>query len=172
MDLIVLHGPPGVGKQTIGDIVAARMGYPFLSSHRMMAEAGGVFGWGSAPFLRIRDAVVAAVQAEVAGAGPSGLIWAVIFEPTVDVGGWNELFASVDRVLVVDLQVTHDELARRLLTEARRAAGKGGTIEDVGPLVDRGVFALPALSAPVLTVDTSELSAEAVAAGIVARVRR
>lgn len=172
MELIVLHGPPGVGKHTIGEIVAAELGYSHLNSHRMMAAVGEVFGWGSTPFLHIRDAVVAAVQAMVATADWPGLVWAVIFEPTVDLAGWDALFSAVDRALVVDLRVRCDELARRLGSESRRAAGKTARIDDIAPLLDSGTFDLPDVSAPVLVVDTSELSADEVARAIVAHIRR
>jgi hypothetical protein len=171
MDLIVLHGPPGVGKHTIGVLLARQLGYSYLNSHRLMAEVGAVFGWGTPEFLQIRDAAIAAAQVAVTTAALPGLVWTTIFEPTVDLGGWNTLFAWSDRALVVDLYVARAEHARRLSDKERRAAGKAGQIDEIGPLVDDDTFDVPALSAPIFTLDTTGLSAREAVDAIVERLR-
>jgi hypothetical protein len=165
--LIVVHGPPGIGKDTIARALAARLGCRYLNYHRMMEEVGAVFGWATPPYLHIRDATLTAVQHSIAAAGWPEMVCTMIFEPTVDLEGWNALFRKVDEALVVDLRASPTEHARRLASEARQVAGKLARMEDIGPQVESGAFHLPPVAAQVLTVDTTGLSSEESVAAVI-----
>ena len=170
LHLIVVHGPPGIGKDAIAGRLATRLAYRYLNYHRMMEELGAVFGWATPPYLHVRDAVVRAVQEAILATEWPGLVWTTIFEPTLDVEGWNELFAKVDRALVVDLRASATEHARRLASDGRRAAGKGAKAADIAPLVDDGTFAVPAVTAPVFVLDTTDLTANQAVDAIMRRI--
>lgn len=166
LHLIVVHGPPGIGKDTIAGRLATHLGYRYLNYHRMMEEFGAVFGWATPPYLHVRDAAVRAVQEAILETDWPGLVWTTIFEPTLDVEGRNELFAKVDRALVIDLRASQAEHARRLASDGRRAAGKGAKAEDISAMVDDGTFAVPAVTAPVLVLETTDLTADEAASAI------
>jgi hypothetical protein len=170
--LVVLHGPPGVGKHTIGQSLAVRLGYEYLSSHRAMEEAGTLLGWGTQPFLRVRDAWLGAMQGAVLASPIRGLVWTTIFEPTVDLDGWNQFLDACDEPLVIDLRVAAHEHAQRLASRERLARGKSGTIDDIGPLVERGEFTLPPVAASVLVIETTDLAPNEAVDVIAARVAR
>jgi broad-specificity NMP kinase len=170
MRLIVVHGPPGIGKDAIARALAARLGCRYLNYHRMMEEVGAVFGWATPPYLHVRDATLTAVRQSIAAVDWPDLVCTMIFEPTVDVEGWNTLFRDVDEALVVDLRASPTEHARRLASETRQLAGKLATVEDIAPQVERGVFDVPPVAAPVLSIDTTELSPNACVEAIVRHV--
>jgi broad-specificity NMP kinase len=167
MRLIVVHGPPGIGKDTIAGRLARRLGCRYLNYHRMMEEVGTVFGWATPPYLRVRDATLQAVQHAIVETDWPALVCTMIFEPTVDVEGWNALFREVDRPVVVDLRASPAEHAKRLASEGRRAAGKGAKVEDIAPMVEDGAFELPPLAAEVLELDTTALRADQAVEAIV-----
>jgi broad-specificity NMP kinase len=172
LHLIVVHGPPGIGKDTIAGRLATRLGYRYLNYHRMMEEFGAVFGWATPPYLHVRDRAVGAVQEAILETDWPGLVWTMIFEPTIDIDGWNELFARVHRSLVVDLRASAEEHAGRLASAGRPAAGKGAKAADIAPLVADGTFDVPAVTAPVFVLDTTNLSADEAVDAIARRIDR
>ena len=50
-DLIVIFGPPAVGKAAVGHELAQRTGLRFFHNHMTAEPVAALFGWGAAPWL-------------------------------------------------------------------------------------------------------------------------
>jgi hypothetical protein len=56
-DLIVLFGPPAVGKAAIGHELALLTGYRFFHNHLTADPVAALFGWGGTRFGRMVDTI-------------------------------------------------------------------------------------------------------------------
>lgn len=50
-DLIVIFGPPAVGKAAVGHELAKLTGFRFFHNHMTAEPVAALFGWGAAPWL-------------------------------------------------------------------------------------------------------------------------
>ena len=50
-DLIVIFGPPAVGKAAVGHALAKLTGFRFFHNHMTAEPVAALFGWGAAPWL-------------------------------------------------------------------------------------------------------------------------
>jgi hypothetical protein len=50
-DLIVIFGPPAVGKAAVGHELAKLTGFRFFHNHLTAEPVAALFGWGAAPWL-------------------------------------------------------------------------------------------------------------------------
>ena len=70
MDNIILIGMPGVGKSTVGIVLAKVLGYDFIDSDLLIQKAEGKLLWqimremGNDAFNRIEERVNCAISAE------------------------------------------------------------------------------------------------------------
>src|SRR5574337_943299 len=109
---IILYGPPGVGKTTVGNALAGRLGREFVDSDRLIENYAGrsiphIFSQlGEAEFRRLESKVcleLAARQNAVIGLGGGALINRAN-RAALERGG-----------LVICLHATPDELLARLV---------------------------------------------------------
>ena len=56
-NLVVIFGPPAVGKAAIGHELAALTGYRIFHNHLTADPAAALFGWGGAQFGRMVDTI-------------------------------------------------------------------------------------------------------------------
>ncbi len=125
--LVVLFGPPAVGKMTVGLELADRTGLLLFHNHMSIEPALKLFPFGSPPFNRLvssfRDQVFDEV---VRGDGP-GLIFTYVWalDEAGDrrfIDGLMARFAAKNaRVHFVELFASLDERLRRNRTELRLA---------------------------------------------------
>ena len=69
MRLLVIFGPPAVGKMTVGRAVAARGGFRLFHNHAVLEPLLEVFDHGTAPFIRLLGQWRRGVIEEAAAAG-------------------------------------------------------------------------------------------------------
>jgi hypothetical protein len=50
-DLIVIFGPPAVGKAAVGHELTRLTGFRFFHNHMTAEPVAALFGWGAAPWL-------------------------------------------------------------------------------------------------------------------------
>ena len=53
MRLLVIFGPPSVGKMTVGRAVCARSAFRLLHNHALLEPLLEVFDYGTPPFTRL-----------------------------------------------------------------------------------------------------------------------
>ena len=67
--LLVIFGPPAVGKMTVGRAVAARSGFRLFHNHAVLEPLLEVFDYGTAPFMRLLGQWRRGLIEEAAAAG-------------------------------------------------------------------------------------------------------
>jgi hypothetical protein len=56
-NLILLLGPPAVGKMTVGQELSQRLDYPLFHNHLSIELAVELFGWGSPEFGKVNEGI-------------------------------------------------------------------------------------------------------------------
>jgi shikimate kinase len=164
---IVLIGPPGAGKSSVGSLLAAELGLPFADTDAEVARAAGkavqdIFvDDGEQVFRELeRGAVARGLEA----VGPQGVL---------AVGSGAVLDPDVRRMLaghvVVYLEAGFATVARRVGMDKPRVVIPGNPRGRLRTMLDerRPVYAELAS----VTVQTDDMAPEEVAAGLAKRLR-
>ena len=174
MKLVFLYGMPATGKFTVGRELAAITEYKLFHNHMVVDLLLGLFEFGSASFVELREEMWLAVFEQAAKSGMAGLIFTFAPEATVRAGFVDEAVRVVTRaggaVRFVELICPVEELKERVSTEARRQFGKLSSVELFEQLHAGGAFDGYAMPEPEFRVDTSELEPGAAAALIAERL--
>lgn len=174
MHLIVLFGPPGVGKLTVAERLADRTGFRLFHNHLVVDALLAVFEFGSAPFVQLRETFWLSVFDRAAQEGPAGLIFTFAPEATVRDSFIPALQQSVRQhggtVSFVELTCPLDVLRQRIAAPSRQAGGKLVSVELFDQLRDAGVFDRPVMPKPDLVIDTSRHEPDEAAALIAAKL--
>ena len=80
MRLIIILGPPAVGKMTVGQALAAETGYVLFHNHVTIEPLLKFFPFGSAPFVRLNGLFRAELFAEIARSDHKGLIFTYVWD--------------------------------------------------------------------------------------------
>jgi chloramphenicol 3-O-phosphotransferase len=175
MKLLFLYGMPAAGKLTVARELAAITGYRLFHNHLVVDLLQGLFEFGSAPFVELREQMWLAVFAEAAKSGMPGLIFTFAPEATVRAGFVDEVIGVVTRaggeVRFVELVCPVGELRLRIEDDARKRFGKLSSVELFERLHAEGAFAGYAMPEAELTVDTSLLQPSEAAALIAHRLQ-
>lgn len=129
MSNIILIGMPGVGKSTVGVVLAKHLGYHFMDSDLVIQEQEGkllheiISECGTEGFLAIEERINAAIEAEdtVIATGGSAVYGIKAMEHFRRIG------------LIVYLSLPYEELEERLgdLNERGVALKPGQTLKDL-----------------------------------------
>ncbi len=80
-NLIVLFGPPAVGKAAVGHELAALTGYRFFHNHLTADAVAALFGWGGETFGRMVKAIRETLLTEAASdASIPGVIFTYVWD--------------------------------------------------------------------------------------------
>jgi hypothetical protein len=164
MDLVVLHGPPGIGKRTIAEELVGRTGFGLLAAHHLGCAIGPVFGWGSPTFNEVRDSIFPAIVERAIEEALPGLVFTFIFEPTVRVEQFEVLARdarrSGGRSLFVGLTCDREEHLKRAVDASRAPLLKWTDADGLGAALDAGLFDFPHLPEVSVVLDTTGRSPE------------
>ena len=78
-DLIVVIGPPAVGKMTVGQALSEQTGYPLLHNHMSIEVALRFFEFGSDGFNRISSTIRRTIFDTVVESDLPGLIFTIVW---------------------------------------------------------------------------------------------
>ena len=127
MKLVIIFGPPAVGKMTVGRELARLTGLRLFHNHLTVDLVLRFFEFGTPPFRRLVSEFRRRIFEEVAASDLPGLIftyvWALDGESDATfVDGVRRIFESRGaEVYLVELEATLDERLRRNETELRLA---------------------------------------------------
>jgi len=79
MHLVMLFGPPAVGKMTVGREIARRTGYKLFHNHMSIEPILDIFEWGTPSFNRLNTLIRRRVIEEAVAADLPGLIFTVVW---------------------------------------------------------------------------------------------
>jgi hypothetical protein len=126
MPLLLILGPPAVGKMTVGRAVAARSSYRLFHNHHSIEMLLDVFDYGSPPFVTLNSEVRRRVIEEAAAAG-TDLVFTFVYDMDLEAeSAWLERLVAPygDDVAVVELVADLDTRLARNRTEHRLAEKK------------------------------------------------
>jgi hypothetical protein len=181
--LVLIVGPPAVGKMTVGHELAQRTGLRLFHNHHTIELVLRFFAFGTPAYRRLVDEFRRRVFEEVAASDLPGLIFTYVwaFNDPRDAAA-IERYSSIfrergGRVVIVELEASQEERLRRNESEFRlaekpskrnvAASRRQLLADDAGyQLNSRGVFDG---RADYFRLDTTELSAGETAERIIAR---
>jgi hypothetical protein len=125
--MVVLVGPPAVGKMTVGHELATRTGLRLFHNHHTIDLVLRFFAFGTAPFQRLVGEFRRRMFEEVAASELPGLIFTYVwaFDHATDADAVESYVAPFrargGRVVFVELEATQAERLRRNETPFRLA---------------------------------------------------
>jgi hypothetical protein len=170
--LVVLCGPPAVGKLTVGRELARLTGFRLFHNHLTVDLVGSVFESGTEPNVRLREEIWLTLFDYACRYGVPGLVF------TLAVANWSptaEFLSNVERVVdgrgavhYVELTCEREELLTRVVQPSRAAYDKVNDTDTLEGWLDDGKIKLPQIERPgVLRIDNTALAPHEVARRIV-----
>ncbi len=128
MKLVVIFGPPAVGKTTVGQSLARLTGFKLFHNHHTIDVVTEYFAWGTPPFKRLVGSFRRQIVTEAAASEMPGLIFTYVW--AIDEASDRELIASLTDVVAkhggesyyLELAAGLDERLRRNRSEHRIAS--------------------------------------------------
>ncbi|HKI73313.1 MAG TPA: AAA family ATPase [Pseudomonadales bacterium] len=159
MHLIFLHGAPGVGKRTIAMALSQELQFPFLNFQHLSALLGPVFGYSSANFNALRDGAYKTILENAMSLPDDGLIASFTYEPSIPLGNFAKFIKAAQDSggigLFIGLTCDTGDLKARVESPERSSLGKISDFEAVEESMSAGVFELPELPGPSISIDTT-----------------
>ena len=121
-ELLLIIGPPAVGKMTVGRAVCARTGFRLFHNHHTIEPLLEIFGFGTPPFVVLNGEFRRRVIEEAAASGTRlifTLVWNVEEQEDAD-----EVRRLVSPYIDVGLRVSFVELYADLATRLERNRGE------------------------------------------------
>lgn len=160
VDLIVVHGPPGIGKRTISELVVRANGYGLFNTHLLASAFSPIFDWATPSFYALRDELYPIVVRRALAERADGLVMTFIFEPTVQLDVFQEFVDAADRSLFVGLTAAVAEHERRITDPARSPEKRWDNASGLADLLATGIFDFPPLPGPSVVLDTTGRTAQ------------
>lgn len=159
MHLIFLHGAPGVGKRTIALELSKELQFPFLNFHHLAALLGPVFGYSTDTFNQLRDTTYKSVIENAMALPEDGLIASFTYEPSIPLANFKQYIAAAQESggmgLFIGLTCATEDLKGRVESPERAGMEKVSDFQKLSESVSSGIYELPALPGPSITIDTS-----------------
>lgn len=131
MKLVLLYGPPAVGKLSVAEVLAVKTSFRVLHNHLFIDPAQALFAFGS-PEMAALTRELRAVSLEAARkGGVLGVILTFVYARDRDgyiLGLCEEAEAKSDEVCLVRLTCSLETLEARVTEPSRRDFGKLTTV--------------------------------------------
>ena len=157
--VIFLFGRPGVGKLTVGELLAVETGYRLLHNHAVVDLVTSLFPFGSPPFVTLREKLWMGTIDACLAAKQAGVIMTFAPESTVT----DEFIPALrQRVIArggdlrfIELRCSDAELETRLKDDSRERFGKLRDVYQFRKLDKAGAFDRPVMPEAELVMDTT-----------------
>lgn len=170
MKLIIIHGPPGVGKLTVANALSIRTYFKVFHNHLTIDCTEPVFEFGTEEFWRINVKLRCEIIAEAARQGID-VIHTFVYAKGPDDEYFRELIASAEgnggEVHLVLLHCSDDERKVRIVDESRVRLRKLTDPDSVDLSQERNDLLSPLPGRETLIIDNTNLTPDEVADRIV-----
>lgn len=164
MKLIVLYGPPAVGKYTIGKMLAERLGYRFLHNHLIVNMASSVFPMGSAEFVRLGRELSFKIFEEASRGGVSGIVSTFVYEKDTDDEYVKKTIAFFeargDSIAFIRLYCAEEELMNRVKHASRKGEEKLMSLSTLKEMLENRAITEQIPFAVSFSIDTTDARVE------------
>ncbi|MBS3148943.1 AAA family ATPase [Candidatus Woesearchaeota archaeon] len=162
MKLLVLYGPPGVGKHTVAKKLATITGYKLFHNHYVVDLLLSIFTWGSKPYLKLGRQIWELVLTE-AVKNKVNFILTYVYSPED-----NPFIKKMIRVVkkhngtihFIKLECAQQELHKRVRTPQRRKFKKLRDVAQLTKIIRKYKLHSRMPFEEHLTIDTTDLSAQ------------
>lgn len=139
MKLVVLYGPPAVGKLTVAREITRLTGIKLFHNHLTWNAVTALFAWRSEPFNRALPEVRRVLFREAARADIDVLFTFVFSLSRVEVG--RTYFEAVEQhggtVCLVRLFASREVLEEHVVGESRAEVGKMHSVEELNSYFEK-----------------------------------
>ena len=167
MNVLVLHGYPGVGKFTIGKILGEKTGYKLFHNHIIVDAVQSLFEFGTPSLIQLREKFWLEMIEEALKVNLNGIIFTFVFEQTVQKDFLNKLAQAVTyyngEISFIELICEKAELEKRIVSSDRKQFTKIQSTEVFRNLLNTGALLKPDIpkgSKKVFTIDTTHATPE------------
>ncbi len=131
--IIVMYGPPGVGKFTIGKQLSKKTGFRFFNGHRLADVVHSIFEFGTKEFIETTNFLWLNLFSKLVKSQPRGLIISFVYGVQTLEGKKDDLFCKKfiavakrndAKIHFIKLTCSDDRLYRRVQNKSRRRYGK------------------------------------------------
>ncbi|MFC1687669.1 AAA family ATPase [Patescibacteria group bacterium] len=146
MELLFLYGPPGVGKYTVGRILAKKIGYGLLHNHITVDLVEDIYTFGSPKFRKLNKDIRLKIIQTAVKHNVRGLImtYALALNKEED---WKEVerfkraaTSQSGNMSFIELRCDEDVLFRRVVKKDRRHFHKIKSKKRLRDLMRKHVF--------------------------------
>lgn len=174
MKLVVLYGPPAVGKLTVGQQLSSLTGFRLFHNHLVVDTLLALFPFGSSPFVELRERHWLECFEEAARFGLPGVVFTFQPEASVRPGFFGQVSTRLQglrsTVQFAALTASEETIEQRIINPSRREHLKLTDLPTYRSLRDAGAFEHEPMPADV-TVDTGSLTPPGAAQRIVDALR-
>ena len=157
---MLLYGRPGVGKLTIGELLAVETGYRLLHNHAVVDLVTSLFDFGTPQFIELRERLWLQTIEAATSAKITGVIMTFAPEATVTEDFIPRLTSLVSTkggsIHFVELRCSTAELEKRITADSRQRFGKLRDLDFYRKLDAAGSFDRPRMPEAELVVDTTD----------------
>lgn len=173
MKLIIIYGPPGVGKLTVANALSLRTYFKVFHNHLTIDCTSPVFDFGTEGFWRINGKLRCEVIAEAARQDID-VIHTFVYAKGPDDDYFRDLIASAEdnggEVHLILLHCSDDERKVRIVNESRAKLRKLTDADSVATTRERNDLFSPFPGRDSLRIDNSALTADDVADRVIAEL--
>jgi len=164
MKLIIIHGPPAVGKLTVAQELSKITGYKIFHNHLINDLVESVFEYGSAPYRKLVSNFWIAMLSTAAMSNIHGIIITYCYAKKSDDAFIRKIVKAVEKnngtVRSVLLICDPDTLSRRVMEDSRKAYGKLKDPEKLKKVLSDYELFSPIPSIAGIKIDNTKLSAK------------
>ena len=176
MRVVILCGPPGVGKLTIAKELAGLSAYRVFHNHLVFDAVEALFPFGSPSFIELRERLWLELLARSVRERGGDVIFTIARDQSLRADFLVTLVALLSelgaRVFCIELICSAGELEQRLVSADRARFGKVSSIERFRQLSASGAFPPFTMPAKAILVDTTGLSPSEAAVAVDTKVNR
>ncbi len=176
MKLVIIYGPPGVGKLTVANELSKITGYKVFHNHLTIELARSIWNVSDPKYLFFRDKYREMLVRDAARSGVRGMIFTYAYGNTAYEDAFLKKLSRMVKSaggssVFVQLCCNIEELRRRVLHPSRRKYSKISTVKELHREIKRRDVFSSVRFAKSMKIDNTNLSAKKAAAQIAAHYK-